>query len=359
MTSYEMSTPEKIVIVDDELSIRMHLQTMLAKKGYASETLGSGKELIEQIEKIQPDLIIMDVIMPEMDGFEVCRRLKESKWQYIPIILATVLDAKTVLSRSAEVGADDYLQKPVNKLELQARVRSMLRIKRQYDELNAIMYMREELSNMIIHDMSSPITSVLLHATLLGEKVKDLESREHLDMICMAANRLDSFVNDMLMMAKMEQSTLRINSVPVDICLLARDVEKQFSIIAQSRGITLRVNLPEESIEKPLDGHLFRRVIGNLLANALQYAPAGSTVTLQVESIWDGFRLLVMDEGPGIPAADRDRVFKKFEVVKLKKKGIRQIGLGLAFCKMVVDAHDGNIYVNANSPQGSIFVVEI
>lgn len=360
-----MAPRSKILIVDDELSMRRRLQSMLMNKDYEIILLADGKELLDRIGEIVPDLIILDLMLPGIDGFEACRRLKSSsRFQHIPIILVTVLDAKTVLTEGVGAGADDFLQKPVSKLELQARVRSMLRIKRQYDELEATLRMREELSNMIVHDMSSPIISMLLHTTLMEEKITDPQLLEYLKMIRMAADRLDSFVNDMLMLAKMEQSKLRLNPSEVDLNQLILDAEKHFSIIAHSKGIELKLVLPTPALEVSLDSNLFRRVIANLLANALQYSPSETTVTLSLSAKYDAqgkphLRIQVMDQGPGIPEAYRQRVFEKFEVVDLKKKGVPQIGLGLTFCKMAVDAHGGQIYVKPNEPQGSIFVVEI
>jgi two-component system sensor histidine kinase/response regulator len=232
----------KILIVDDELSMRRRLESMLMNQDYEIILLADGKELLDKIGEIVPDLIILDLMLPGIDGFEACRRLKSNnRFQHIPIILVTVLDAKTVLTEGVSAGADDFLQKPVSKLELQARVRSMLRIKRQYDELDATLHMREELSNMIVHDMSSPIISMLLHTSLMEEKITDPQLLEYLKMIRMAADRLDSFVNDMLMLAKMEQSKLRLNPSEVDLNQLILDAEKHFSIIAHSKGIELKL----------------------------------------------------------------------------------------------------------------------
>jgi signal transduction histidine kinase len=183
-------------------------------------------------------------------------------------------------------------------------------------------------------------------------------------MIRLAADRLDSFVNDMLMMAKMEQSKLRLNASLVDINQLALDAERHFSIIAHSKGIALTLELPTPPLEIYLDSNLLRRVIGNLLANALQYSPSDTQVTLRVKTKQDAaghlhLQMQVIDQGPGIPEEYRSRVFEKFEVIDLKRKGVPQIGLGLTFCKMVVEAHGGKIFVEPNTPQGSIFVVEI
>jgi signal transduction histidine kinase len=360
-----MTSRRKILIVDDEQSTRLRLQSMLKSENYEIMLLANGQELLEKLADIAPDLIILDLMMPGVDGFEICRHLKaSSQFQHIPIILVTVLDTKKALTTGIEAGADDFLQKPVGELELRARVRSMLRIKSQYDELQATLRMREELSNMIVHDMSGPIVSVLLHATLIEEKVTNAELLKHLEMIRLAADRLDSFVNDMLMLAKMEESKLRLNPSEVDINQLILDTEKHFRIIAHSKGIELKLGLPTPSLKISLDPNLFRRVIANLLANALQYSPTGTSVTLNLSIKYDDdnqahLRMQVIDQGSGIPKEYRKRIFEKFEIVSLKHQGVAQIGLGLTFCKMAVDAHGGQIYVKPNQPQGSIFVVEI
>ncbi|HHB92988.1 MAG TPA: HAMP domain-containing histidine kinase [Thioploca sp.] len=359
-----MRPRSKILIIDDERSQRIKLESMLKQENYDMTLLADGREIFAELARTMPDLIILDLMMPGMDGFEICRRIKaDAKFQNIPIILVTVLDTKKALPQGIDAGADDFLQKPVAPLELRARVRSMLRIKKQYDELQAILQMREELSNMIVHDMSSPIISVLLHATLMEEKTKDADLKKHLEMIRLSAERLDSFVNDMLMLAKMEESKLRLNPTEVNVNQIILEAEKHFSIIAHSKGIELKLILPNPSFTMQLDRNLFWRVIGNLLANALQYSPSGSVVTLNLDNKYVDNKphlyMQVIDEGNGIPEEYRNRIFEKFEVVDLKKQGIVQVGLGLTFCKMAVDAHGGVISVKPNSPQGSIFIVDI
>jgi signal transduction histidine kinase len=351
----------KIMIVDDELSMRTYVQMMLEPQGYDLMLLENGFELLDELSKPNiPDLIILDVIMPMMSGFDACRKIKANpRWQHIPIILVTVLETKEAILQGMEAGADDFLQKPVNYHELQARVRSMLRIKNQYDELEKILHLREELSNMVIHDMSSPITLIQLHTALLEEQITDPKQREHLEMIQVAADRLDSFTNDMLMMAKLEHSKLRVNLSEVEINEVILNAEKHFGIMAKSKGIELKLELPAQPLKLFLDQHLFSRVVANLLTNAIQYSPPQSKVVLRLQNINKHLKLQIIDEGVGIPEIDRERIFNKFEVVELKKKGIKQIGLGLTFCKMAVDAHGGKIYAQENQPHGSIFTVEI
>jgi len=358
----------KIFIIDDDKAMCMLLRNMLSNQGYLIELLHSGVDLLARLQEVTPDLMILDVIMPGMDGFKICRCIKaESAWQHIPIILITALDAKRVLAKGIEAGADDFLQKPVNKWELGARVRSMLRIKHQYDELEATLRLREEFSYMLVHDMSSPITAIHLHAALLEDQLGADQTQAHQEVaaISAAAEQLDSFISDMLMTAKLEQSKLRLNRSKVDVIAITRKIVNDFLVIADSKSIKLALELRNEVITLYLDENLFRRLLANLLSNALKYAPVSSHVQIVIEYHRDQdsprhcLKIQISDEGEGVPEAYRERIFDKFDVVKLKKQGVRQIGLGLAFCKLVVDAHDGRIYVKDNQPQGAIFVVEI
>jgi signal transduction histidine kinase len=145
-------------------------------------------------------------------------------------------------------------------------------------------------------------------------------------------------------------------------------LERSHRIIAASTGIKLVLDLPKESRQMSLDKNLFQRMLDNLLSNAEKFSPGGSTVTLRVEYLpvnsesqlpAPHLRLAVLDEGPGIAETDRERIFEKFEIAALKKTSSAQVGLGLAFCKMAVDAHGGRIFVEANEPVGSVFIVEI
>jgi signal transduction histidine kinase len=169
-------------------------------------------------------------------------------------------------------------------------------------------------------------------------------------------------MNDMLMVAKMEADQLVLNPIPVDLPLLVRRVKESHDVIAQSKRIEILLDLPIGRQLVSLDSTLFQRVLDNLVSNALKYSPANSTITLKLEYPDDDlaprFRFQVFDQGAGIPEDDRERIFNKYEIATLKQEGA-QVGLGLAFCKMVIDAHRGHIFVEANEPTGSVFTVEI
>jgi two-component system sensor histidine kinase/response regulator len=364
-----------ILIVDDDPTARRMLQALLFREGYDLALAANGPEALARLDELAPDAILLDVMMPGMDGFQVCRRLKaDERWRHIPIILVTALATKADLVRGLDAGADEFLSKPVNDLELRARVRSMLRVKKQYDELEATLHLREDLARMTMHDMGTFLTSITLLTELLLKRstiAPDTiapEYVEEIEEIQTHVQRLNSLLNDMLIVAKMEAGKLILNRSTVDMNQLVLAVERNHSVIAQTRGIDLVIDLPEASRQIPLDANLFQRVLDNLIANALKFSPAESTVTLRVEypeaqtasQLQEPrVRIQVLDEGPGIPEDHRDRVFDKFEIVALKREGVSQFGLGLAFCKMVVEAHDGQIFVGANEPRGAVFTVEI
>ena len=370
-----MEHKSTILIVDDDPTARRMLQALLSREGYDLALAANGPEALARLDELAPDAILLDVMMPGMDGFQVCRRLKaDERWRHIPIILVTALATKEDLVRGLDAGADEFLSKPVNDFELRARVRSMLRIKKQYDELEATLHLREDLARMTMHDMGTFLTSITLLTELLLKRstiAPDTiapEYVEEIEEIQTHVQRLNSLLNDMLIVAKMEAGKLILNRSAVDVNQLVLEVEKNHSVIAQTRGIDLVIDLPEASRQIPLDANLFQRVLDNLIANALKFSPAESTVTLRIEypeaetasQLQEPrVRIQVLDEGPGIPEDHRDRVFDKFEIVALKREGVSQFGLGLAFCKMVVEAHDGQIFVGANEPRGAVFTVEI
>ncbi|MCB0163341.1 MAG: hybrid sensor histidine kinase/response regulator [Anaerolineae bacterium] len=356
----------QIFIIDDEPTARDTIEGLLYRENYDLIFAADVFDALDQLHHINPDVILMDVMMPGVDGFEACRRIKnDERWQHIPIILITALNSKEDLARGLDAGADEFLSKPVNGLELRARVRSMLRIKEQYDELTRLLHLREDMAGMVVHDMRVPLNAILgFSELLLIENNLTDQQRNDVENIHSQAHRLNTFVNDLLILAKAEQDKFILNRTQVNVNRLMEEVEQDHRLIAQSKKMTLAIKLPPYPTLMMLDKNLIRRVLDNLLANALKFSPANSTVTCRLtqrrtEQTKAWVRIEVSDEGPGIPPSYRDRIFNKFEIVTLKDHPIPQVGLGLAFCKMVIDAHDGHIWVEDNKPTGSVFVVEI
>jgi signal transduction histidine kinase len=344
------------------------MEMLLLREGYDLAFAADGYEALAHLDEDSADVILLDVMMPGLDGFELCERLRRNpKWQHVPIILVTALDSKQDLARGLEAGADDFLHKPYNGLELRARVRSMLRIKQRHDELQTALQLRQDLSNMIVHDIRSPLSAILISCDLLEKEVG--VASMPLSTIRSEAARLSGFLTDMLMMAKMEHGRLMLTRSAVDMNELVTAVRDGFLPMAALKDITLVLELPQVTKTLLVDASLWRRVLDNLLTNAVKFSPTGGTITLrlvypqmeQEMSSMTAVNMLfqVIDQGPGIPEEHQETIFDKFKIVAAKRRDVSQVGLGLAFCKMVVEAHDGRIYVEPNAPRGSIFTVEL
>jgi signal transduction histidine kinase len=166
-------------------------------------------------------------------------------------------------------------------------------------------------------------------------------------------------IDSLLFMAKLESGKILFNLTPTDLNRLGSEVIADFELVANSRDIELRSELPNFGQTILVDATILRRIIDNLMSNALKFSPAGGHVTLSLEYLPEShFRVTVADTGMGIPEAERQKIFQKFEIGSLKKN-VSQTGLGLAFCKMAVEAQGGTLAIADNHPQGVIFIVEI
>jgi signal transduction histidine kinase len=378
-----MNQTARILIVDDEAISRETLGEMLITQGYDLVYAADGKQALNQIDQFSPDLILLDIMMPGLNGFDVCRRLKDdARWRHVPVILVTALDSKSDLVHGLDSGADDFLTKPVNLLELRARVRSLLRIKQQYDEIQAAMGLREDMVHMIVHDMRVPLTAILgLSEIAQWDNVTLTELQEDMAMIHGNARRLNAFVNDILTLAKMREGRLTLNPTQINLRDQLSQALNSHRLSAKQKQIGLTLDIARLAADTVyLDAPLFQRVLDNLVSNAIKFAPPESTVTIRLEfpatppteagappeggavissTPLPKLRLQVIDEGSGIDPKYQDEIFEKFVVIKDRRKTDAQVGLGLAFCKMVVEAHGGRIYIESNQPKGSIFTVEI
>jgi len=365
-----MDDRARILIVDDELSALYTLEMLLSAEPYDITLASSPEDAFLQLKNEPPDVILLDVMMPNVTGYDFCQRLKgDERWRHIPVILVTALSSKDDVVRGLNSGADEFVSKPVNGPELRARLRSMLRIKQQYDEIQSTLELREELANMIVHDMRTPISAIVLYIDLMKRLKGSPERVEQiLPKIHSQAQRLNAMLTDMLVVAKMNAGKLVLKCAPVDVAELIESTVRDQEAAAAANHIKVTVELPANRQEVSLDTKLMRRTIDNLLSNALKFSSENSTITVRLEyteqdSFSNGHRpglyIEVIDEGPGIPEEYRESVFDSYEVVKMKSADIPQVGIGLAFCKMVVEAHGGEIWVDGNDPTGAIFTIYI
>ena len=362
---------QKILIIDDQVDNFEIMEAFLSNDAYQLYYASSGTKAFSLLETLEPDVILLDIMMPEMDGIEVCTRLRNNDiYQSIPIIMVTALNTKEDLAHALEQGANDFVTKPINSLELCSRVRAHLRTKSQHDELKRLLKLREEalemredLSNMIVHDLRNPLATIILAAGIVQRYMDRLDQRplviKKVAQILESGHKLEEMIDGLLLMAKLESGKILFNATPTDLYELGLEALKDFELVANSRQIQLIGELPEPNKTVLTDTTILRRVIDNLLSNALKFSPEGSQVTLTLQYLSENhFRVQVADRGKGISQADKEKIFEKFEVGSLKKN-TSQTGLGLAFCKIAIEAQGGTLAIADNTPQGAIFIMEI
>lgn len=354
-----------VLVVDDQDANRMLLRDLLEARGYEVSEASSGPEALEQIAAVLPDVLLLDVSMPAMDGFEVCRRLRSApETVALPILLVTALAAREHRIQGIEAGANDYITKPIDRTELVLRVRNaihMHRLLRQVEEqlrrLRDLEALRDSLVHMLVHDLRTPLTGIRMYLELLREDVRLSRAGDGLRELVEEANtvseRMTGMVNDMLDVSRLEEGAMPVERKPADLVALAREAIK---VAGGQHRINLQLDAPDGGVAVACDPELIRRVIANLVSNAVDFSPDKSTVKVRIRNGGPEARLQVEDQGPGVPSEFQERIFEKFGQADVKRQRVsHSTGLGLTFCKLAVEAHGGRIGVESEAGQGSTF----
>ena len=365
-----------LLVVDDNEENRDVLARRLQKQGHWAVTAPGGREALDALAEQPFDLVLLDIMMPEMDGYEVLSRIKNNpQTQRLPVIMISALDEMDSVVRCIEMGAADYLPKPFNPTLLRARVGASLREKRardrelrytaelaeSYRKLQELERLRDDLTYMIVHDLRTPLTSLLsgLQTIPLVGDLNEIQT-EMVEIAVDGGRTLLGMINDLLDVEKMEQESVPLEMTPLTAGGLIERAAAQVVLLAQSSGLTLAREAPLDLPPFPGDEDKLRRTIINLLGNAIKFTPVGGTITAAAE-LGEGVVLFsIRDTGEGIPPEAFERIFEKFGQVENRKAGRKMsTGLGLTFCKLAVEAHGGRIWVESLPGQGSAFFFTI
>ena len=349
-----------VLIVDDTSTMRRSLSIMLRDQALDIHFADSAERMFEMLPQINPDTILLDALMPGMNGFEACRVCKAAEeWKHIPILIVTSLSGPESLKQSLDAGADDYICKPVNILELKARVSSALRIKAQFDELQSLVRIREQMTSILVHDMRTPLASIMMSADIGKHFATDERLTRAFNTVRTQSETLDGLVNDMLTAASLENGELALDLKSNNASIMVESALERIRQLASRYQLNLALDCGVDEAEVKVDSKLLARVLDNLLSNAMKYAPAESTITVRLrnEIINDvrNVSIEILDEGPGVPKEERDLIFDKFQIGSAKTERGNSFGLGLPFCKLVVEAHGGTLDIDDNTPVGAIF----
>src|SRR5579863_4616376 len=364
-----------LILVADDVPANVELLfDQLHTLGYRTISARDGPSAVAAAARHQPDLCILDVSMPAGDlgcddrstGFEVCRHIKrDPRTARIPVVFVTALNDASDRVKAIEAGGDDFLTKPHNRLVLGARVRSLLKLKGatdaledSYRKLRELEKVRDDLMKMIVHDLKTPLTSILASLELLLDGDLGPLSNDQHGMVADAdgkAQELLRLIEDLLEIARIEEAAVPLTLEPIAPQRLLDEIIGEWTVRFQQEGATATVDVADDTLFEA-DRGLLKRVFANLVQNALTHSARAITLRLTARRDPSGILFTVADNGPGIPPQYHELIFRKFEQVRaLNAPRVRSSGLGLAFCRLVVEQHGGRIWVQSAEGQGSSF----
>ncbi len=354
-----------ILIVDDELLIR-HLMRQVFQDEYGLMFAESGAEALATLKEQTVDLVLLDVSMPVMDGFDVLAQIRGNpRTADLPVILISGLQNNTSVVRGLQLGANDYITKPLDTAVIRARVGTQLALKRAADErkqmiaqLKSTQEMQESFTRIVSHDLKGPLTNIRMAQFMLRDILNgNIEAQHILD-------NMDSTLNGMVEMIRtfldaMDSQQLEPEITMVEAHDLVFEVVEQHRIYAERKQITL--TMQDCDFQVQADERLLRQILTNLVSNAVKFSHADTTTRVWCERRPDTLiRICVGDEGPGIPPHDRDKLFVMFgKLTPRPTGGETSTGLGLWIVKQLTELQKGRVGVDHPASGGSVFWVEL
>jgi len=369
-----MSTPTpkhlsaaNLLIVDDTPANLQLITSMLSDKGYRVRPVTSGQQALRAAAFNPPDLILLDITMPGMDGYATCQKLKsDPRLRQIPVIFISALNEPFDKVQAFRSGGVDYITKPFNIDEVEARVGLHLELfsqRRQLEEKNnqlrELEAIRDDLTLMIVHDMKSPLTALRLIFDLINADSlhPDKEMVEILENARYNITTLIDMANQILDVSRMKDGKLKPEMSVSNLRDLLDTACKPLRALENAKNIDCRC---DSALSLQCDAGLIRRVVTNLVGNALKFSPPDRPVLIVAGPVQDGtrMRLEVRDEGPGIAKEQQAALFTKFVQIPGKQRSLGT-GLGLAFCRMAIECHKGAIGLESELGKGAVFWFEI
>lgn len=363
----------KVLVVDDDRHNIRILGWILRAEGYALADADSGEKALEAYVAFRPHLVLLDVMMPGIDGFETCRQLRKAHGEKCaPIIFITAKSESDDVVEGLVAGGVDYLPKPFKAKEVIARIRSHLQNQilaeqqqRLVEQLNRADAAKNRFLGMAAHDLRNPLASIRGLAEFLRDGAVGPLTAEQLDLVETihgASQSMLELVNELLDVATIASGELKLNRERHDLVELIAKSVTLTNMEAVKKETAVQFASPGFPVELVLDAAKIRQVIDNLLSNAVKYSPRGSTVTALVAAkpAARTVTFSVRDEGPGIPEGERDKLFKDFGRLSVKPTGgEKSTGLGLAICRKIVEAHGGTIAAENLPGRGCEFRVTL
>ncbi len=364
-----------ILLVDDTPANLKVLTELLKEYNYKVRAVPSGKLALKSVAHAQPDLILLDINMPEMNGYEVCQQLKDNpETAAIPVIFISALDDVQDKIQAFRQGGVDYITKPFQIEEVHARIKTHLtidalqrelqeknlRLESQLKQLQEMESMQDTWLNMVVHDIRVPLTTATLLISYMDEEANAFPQRfvGPIHETNKIMERMKMALENILDLGKMKEGKISLKYEKLELVSSLQVWLEELEIL--SSHVQIELLLPPVPLELEVDQQLLKRVIVNLLSNAFRFANIGSKIQLTLKQEDQSVYVAISDQGPGIPEEYREKIFEKFVQVQLSHRSDpASSGLGLTFCKMAIEAHRGQIGVESEVGKGSTFWFKI
>jgi two-component system sensor histidine kinase/response regulator len=365
---------DRILVVDDTPDNVLLVRAILEDEGYEISSAENGFSALAQIEKSPPDVVLLDVMMPVMDGYEVTQRIRQNtKLPFMPILLITAHDQASLV-KGLDLGADDFIRKPFEIDELLARVRSLLRLKHSVDKYDLIALQREDFVSRLAHDLRTPLVAAdrmlsLMQQGALGEISTPM--CDALGTMIRSNQNLINMVNMLLEVYRYEAGRKTLSFTNLDLQQLLSEVVEELATLAAAKNLTVSlgsdVDPKDPEISTWGDRLELNRLFTNLIGNAIKFTDTGSINILIRVKKWSFFTneddkkqssiiVEIQDTGPGICLDQQAKLFERFGPGTHKRSGT---GLGLHLCRQIAEAHHGTIEVKSALGKGSLFTVRL
>lgn len=366
-----------ILVVDDDSSNFDVIEAILSEQNYLLNYSASGRDAINSLDVYNPDVILLDVMMPDLDGLEVCKKIRKiQKWQFVPIIMVTALDSKSDLARCLMTGANDFISKPINATELKARVYSMVRIKQQYDKIQALSHLQQEtinilqnslqqLQNSLIstlsHELNTPLNGIIGSLQLLKYELSQ-SNIETVEWAEISARRLEKLIKKLLLYSKieialtvnpndnnhqLEPTIFPKNEITLRMIHLAQRVQRKNDLVIKLKSA--KVKIKQEYLWIIFD---------ELLDNALKFSEPQTPILITSKIAGKMFNICVSDSGRGMTVEQIACIgaFMQFERKTYEQQGL---GMGLKLVKKIAESVSGKLEINSVYQQSTTVTVNL
>ncbi|HTV62675.1 MAG TPA: hybrid sensor histidine kinase/response regulator [Verrucomicrobiae bacterium] len=353
----------RILVVDDQPANIQIIGAVLGGLGHEIIPASDGATALKRMEVRPPDIVLLDVLMPEMDGYEVCRRLTgNAEWKDIPIIFLSAADDKDLIVRALNAGGVDYITKPFNHAELVSRVHTQLSLKTARDRLKQLAEDKDELLGILAHDLKNHLGGMNMSAEVMRgqiERFGDERLTRLSDNILRSSAQLLYFVKEFLANSASDNAFVAKLGV-VNFTDLAAGVVRQYQEAAHRKSLKIQTFFPPEETRVVADASALVQVLDNLLSNAVKFSPAGKAIMVSVRAADGQVEGTIRDEGPGFTEADKAKMFRRYGRLSARPTGGEpSTGLGLSIVRKLMRAMGGEISCESQPGKGATFAIRL